>query len=105
LKLNVEFTSTDSGDEAKRTGRTRNVSAGGIYFVTAHKETLKPGQKVSLQLSGFSQYNAGPIFRSLSGRATVLRMDQPKEMVDYEKVGVAVRFDERPKVSLYRMSA
>lgn len=107
LNLNVEFESAEPAREAGGTGTTRNVSAGGVYFVTPNWRILEPGVKVTIQLSGLAQLNAGPIFRSLKGEATILRLDTPQEANNnsYAKAGVAARFDERPRVETYRRSA
>ena len=62
---------------------------------------------MTLRLSGLSGYGAGPLFRILRSKATVLRVDQPAEGEDrpYEKRGVALRFSEKPRFDVYRSSA
>jgi hypothetical protein len=107
LKLNVQFAAEAPQEEGvDGTGTTANVSAGGLYFNTANWKGLEPGQNLQLHLSGLSGYDAGPLFRSLRGKATVLRLDIPgNEETAYSRVGVAVRFDERPRVDVYSLSA
>jgi hypothetical protein len=107
LNLSVEFESKDPASDAGGTGTTQNVSAGGIYFLTPNWRSLEPGTKLQIQLSGLAQLNAGPIFRSLKGEATVLRLEVPEEEKEesYAKAGVAARFDERPSIETYRRSA
>jgi hypothetical protein len=107
LKLNVEFSAeVSSKQRLSGSGTTENVSAGGLYFHTADWSELQPGQDLQLHLSGLSGYDSGPLFRSLRGKATVLRVDALKdENTGFGKVGVAVRFDERPRVDVYRLSA
>lgn len=101
----MEFSSENKEPKASGSGTTANVSAGGVYFVTSDWQGLTQGQNVDLQLSGLSAYNLGPPFRSLRGRATVLRLDAPEAKgTPYAKAGVAVRFDERPRVDVYRFS-
>jgi len=107
LRLNVEFIA-DTPDEGRvsGTGTTANVSAGGLYFRTADWRHLQLGQNVQLYLSGLSGYDAGPLFRGLRGKATILRLDIPENGdAAYGRVGVALRFDERPRVDVYRLSA
>jgi PilZ domain len=107
LKLNVEFSAEALQQERiSGTGTTENVSAGGLYFRTTEWRDLHPGLDLQLHLSGLSGYDSGPLFRSLRGKATVLRLDMPEKQDNgYGKVGVAVRFDERPRVDVYRLSA
>ena len=107
LKLNVEFSAEASSRQSlSGSGTTANVSAGGLYFHTADWGDLQPGQDLQLHLSGLSGYDSGPLFRSLRGKATVLRVDSlTDEGNGYGKMGVAVRFDERPRVDVYRLSA
>lgn len=107
LKLNVEFIAEAPDDQRfNGSGTTDNVSAGGLYFHTADWTDLRPGQDLQLHLSGLSGYDSGPLFRSLRGKATVLRVDDLKnEDSGFGKMGVALRFDERPRVDVYRLSA
>ncbi len=106
LTLNVEFFPGSEDQELRGAGTTENVSAGGVYFQTSNWQALQVGQNVGLHLSGLSSYNHGPLFRELHGRATVLRVDPPsEEQPPYRNAGVAVRFDERPRIGVYRFSA
>jgi hypothetical protein len=90
LRLNVEFAA--EAEEAQRvggTGTTDNVSAGGLYFHTADWKDLRPGLDLQLHLSGLSGYDAGPLFRSLRGKATILRVDVPQgQESGFSKAGV-----------------
>ncbi len=105
MKLNVEF-APEGEDEPARMGATANVSAGGLYLVTSEWQGLKAGQDLNLRLSGLSGYGAGPLFRVLRSRATVLRVDDPKdEDRAYEKKGIALRFSEKPRFDVYRSTA
>jgi len=103
LRLNVEFSSPQG---VGGSGITDNVSAGGMYFLTGDWQGLSTGQGLVLRLSGMSSYNEGPLFRTLGGKATVLRLDLPEtEGLPFAKAGVAMRFDERPRVELYSFSS
>lgn len=103
LNLNVEFSPEGQDAKATRLGITTNVSAGGVYFTTGEWEQLQPGQELGLRLSGLAGYGTGPLFRSLRGRAVVLRLDPPEEgSANYPKAGVAARFKERPAFEVYR---
>jgi len=105
LKLNVEFAVRDDQSEAGGQGVTENVSAGGMYFVTPDWQALQVGDDVALRLSGLSSYNEGALFRSLHGQGMILRLDPPEEKREREEAGVAVEFEEGPRVELYRASA
>lgn len=106
LKLNVEFFAGEEEQEPRGAGTTANVSAGGLYFLTSAWQGLELGQNLDLHLSGLSSYNHGPIFRILHGRATILRLDMPEKAdAGYATAGVAARFDERPRIGVYRFSA
>jgi len=100
LRLNVDFRAARPEDQASGTGVTKNVSAGGIYFCTSEWRQLECGTVLEVQISGFGQYDVGPIFRSLEGKAEVLRLDPPAE--DEEEGGVAIRFEESPEFDTFR---
>jgi len=98
----VEFSVRDRERRIGGSGTTENVSAGGAYFRTSQWEELSPGQGLDFQLSGLTGYNVGPIFRSLRGKGTVLRLDAPEPRgTPLGRGGVAIRFDERPRVDVY----
>jgi hypothetical protein len=106
LALTVHFAAGEDEQELQGVGTTKNVSAGGAYFLTSEWQSLGVGQDLGLELSGLSIYNHGPLFRELRGRATVLRVDPPDDSrPPYRNAGVAVRFDERPRLGVYRFSA
>ena len=101
LKLNVEFSALEE-PVFQGTGITANVSAGGAYFHTPDWGALKIGRKLDLRLSGFGAYDTGTLFRSLKGKATVLRLDIPKPTdPTYPRASVAIEFFERPSVEVY----
>ena len=105
LRLNVEFLSEGEDRQACRMGTTSNVSAGGVYFHTSEWDGVRAGGEVALRLSGLSGYGAGPLFRSLRARATVLRVDPPGEEKGHiEKAGIAAQFSEKPCFEVYRWS-
>jgi len=105
LRLNVEFLSEGEDRQACRMGTTSDVSAGGVYFYTSEWQGMRSGSEVALRLSGLSGYGAGPLFRSLRARATVLRVDPPTdEKAHLEKAGVAAQFSEKPCFEVYRWS-
>jgi hypothetical protein len=104
LTLNVRFSA--DGQEANGAGITDNVSAGGLYFLTPSWRGLRERQSLSMRLSGMSSYDQGMLFRTLGGRATILRLDLPEdEGHSHAKAGVAVRFDERPRIEVYDLPA
>ena len=103
LRLDVEFLQESEGRTAQRMGTSANVSAGGIYFLADEWKELRVGQELGIRLSGLASYGAGPLFRSLRARATVLRVERPKEAdVSSAKAGIAARFSQRPYFEVYR---
>jgi hypothetical protein len=103
LQLNVEFLREGESRPTQRIGTSGNVSAGGIYFLADEWKDLKVGQELGIRLSGLSGYGSGPLFRSLRARATVLRVEKPKEGAPSGgKAGIAARFSERPYFEVYR---
>jgi hypothetical protein len=103
LRLNVEFLGEGESRTAQRMGTSANVSAGGIYFLADEWKDLKVGQELGIRLSGLSGYGTGPLFRSLRARATVLRVERPKDdSASCAKAGIAARFSERPYFEVYR---
>jgi hypothetical protein len=103
LRLNVEFLGEGESRTAQRMGTSANVSAGGIYFLADEWKDLKVGQELGIRLSGLSGYGTGPLFRSLRARATVLRVESPKDdSASYAKAGIAAQFSERPYFEVYR---
>lgn len=106
LRLKVDFSPAGQEEHAQGSGVTDNVCAGGMYFRTRDWHLLQPGQPLELRVSGMSCYNHGPLFRTLGGTATVIRLDAPaSEDFLYARAGVAVRFDERPHVDFANLSA
>ena len=106
LKLKVDFSPAGQEERVEGSGLTDNVSAGGMHFRTRDWHLLEKGQPLMLKVSGMSSYNHGPLFRTLAGRATILRLDAPESPdVLYARAGVAVRFDERLRVEFANLSA
>jgi len=105
LKLNVEFLSQEDKHEASGTGITKNVSAGGLCFMTRDWEGLKLGQELSLRVGGFGTYDSGPLFRSLRGKVSIVRLDVPEaESGPYAEAGVAAQFHQPPRFDSYAFS-
>jgi hypothetical protein len=91
LKLQVAFAPAGQEGQATGSGMTENVSAGGLYFRTGDWQSLAEGDTLDLTVSGLSRYERGPMFRTLKGQATVLRLDAAAPPTD---PGVAVCFSE-----------
>ena len=102
MQLHVDFKAPDADRKAQGEGTTRDVSAGGAYFFTPNWQVLEEGAKVEIRLTGFSQYNAGPLFRTLEGEGTVVRLEPSSEVdnEEYSTGGVAIEFDERPEMDM-----
>ena len=91
LALKVAFSPAGQEEQISGSGLTDNVSAGGLYFRTSHWQLLAKGDTLALTVSGLSRYDKGPLFRTLRGQATVLRLDPD---ASHASPGVAVRFSE-----------
>lgn len=104
LKLQIEFSAADDGEKPHGSGISKNVSAGGVYFLTRDWSGLSMGQELSLEVSGLSSYNAKAAFRRLTGKGAVLRLDLPEEKKEPYWVGVAAEFSERPRFDVYNFS-
>ena len=105
LKLNVEFLAQQDRHEASGTGITKDVSAGGLYFMTRDWERLKLGQDLSLRVGGFSTYDSGPLFRSLRGKVSIVRLDVPEASSSpHAEAGVAAQFYQPPRFDSYGFS-
>ena len=94
MKLNVSFAPVAEEGPAAGNGKTENVSAGGMYFRTFDWKLLGEGKTLDLTVSGLSHYDNGPLFRTLKGQATILRLDavEPPDG-PHAYPGVAVRFN------------
>ena len=97
LRLRIEFESMGGPQAFEGSGATENVSAGGVYFRTAHWSSLAPGQQMRFRLSGLGGYESVPAFKTLGGTAVVVRVEEPSKQKAYVgSAGVAVQFDRRP---------
>lgn len=103
MQLRAEFHADGDDTHAGRIGTTSNVSSGGMYFDTSEWLGLKVGDDIEMRLSGLSPYDAGPLMRTLSGRAKILRLDLPdREAHPSAKAGVAAAFCGSPCFDIYR---
>lgn len=102
LRLSVVFAPQEAGISSECRGETTNVSAGGACFETVDWQHLRPMDRLSLRISGFSRYGTGSLFRELRGSGTVLRIE-PQRQANGTPSGarVAIRFDEPPHFEVY----
>lgn len=96
---------TKSGATVSRSGVTRNVSPGGIYFRTASAQDLYPQQQVTVNLIVSRRGDPSEATVSLSGEARILRTERLAPSADLgtadgEWWGVAAQFTCRPRVDL-----
>ena len=95
LTLNISFSPAGQRERFTGSGMTENVSAGGLYFRTSDWRQVREGETLDLTVTGLSHYDHGPLFRTLRGQATVLRLDTPESPEDLRaRPGIAVRFGE-----------
>ena len=106
LSVPVVFTfKTKAGTSISRSGITRNVSPGGIYFCTSSAQDLHPQQEVTINLIVPRRGSPSEATVSLSGEARVLRAERvsaPRDASprDGEWWGVAAQFAGRPRVDI-----
>ncbi|MBM4033179.1 MAG: PilZ domain-containing protein [Planctomycetes bacterium] len=95
---------TRSGASVSRSGITRNVSPGGLYFHTAAAQDLHPQQEVTVNLIVPRRGSPSEATVSLSGEARIVRAERlaaPAGSPSGDLAwGVAAQFTSRPKVDL-----
>jgi len=106
LSVPVLFTvKSKTGTGITRTGITRDVSPGGIFFRTASAQDIDPQQELTVKLLIPRQSDPSEATVSLSGEARVVRTER-LELVPggpggaTERWGVAAHFTGRPSVDL-----
>ena len=106
LSVPVLFTVTSkTGTGITRTGVTRDVSPGGIFFRTESAQDIEPHQELTVKLVIPRQSDPAEATVSLSGEARVVRTERLALSPDAlgsatERWGVAARFTSRPSVNL-----
>lgn len=94
-----------TGTGVTRTGVTRDVSPGGLFFRTQSAQGLEDEQHVTVKLLIPRQGDPADASVSLSGEARVVRTERlsPAEApggAGTERWGVAAQFTSRPSVDL-----
>ncbi len=106
LSVPVLFTvKSKTGTGITRTGVTRDVSPGGIFFRTDTAQDIQPHQELTVKLLIPRHADAADASVSLSGEARVVRTEQllPNPGVPgraTERWGIAAQFTSRPSVDL-----
>lgn len=106
LSVPVLFTvKSKTGTGITRTGITRDVSPGGIFFRTASAQDIDPQQELTVKLLIPRQSDPSEATVSLSGEAKVVRTERlalapggPGGAT--ERWGIAAQFTGRPSVDL-----
>jgi hypothetical protein len=95
-----------TGTGVTRTGVTRDVSPGGIFFRTDAAQDIEPHQELTIKLLIPRQSDPAEATVSLSGEARVVRTERKARAAggplanDEERWGVAAQFTRRPSVDL-----
>lgn len=106
LAVPVLFTiKSKTGTGITRTGVTRDVSPGGVFFRTEAAQDVDPNQELTIKLLIPRQSDPAEATVSLSGEACVIRAErlaQSPGTLDgvSERWGIAARFTSRPSVDL-----
>jgi len=106
LSVPVLFTvKSKTGTGITRTGITRDVSPGGIFFRTESAQDIDPRQELTVKLLIPRQSDPSEATVSLSGEAKVVRAERlavaPGSVGgSAERWGVAAQFTGRPSVDL-----
>jgi hypothetical protein len=106
LSVPVLFTvKSKSGTGITRTGVTKDVSPGGVFFRTQSAQDIEPQQELTIKLLIPRQSDPAEATVSLSGEARVVRTERlattPSVAAGVsERWGVAAQFTSRPSVDL-----
>ena len=106
LAVPVLFTvKSKTGTGVTRSGLTRNVSPGGVYFRAASAADIQPDQELSIKLLIPRRGDPSEATVSLSGEARVVRAERlpcpPDALGDVtERWCIAAQFTRRPSVDL-----
>jgi c-di-GMP-binding flagellar brake protein YcgR len=106
LSVPVLFTiKSKTGTGLARSGVTRDVSPGGIFFRTESAQDIEPQQEMTIKLLIPRHGDPGEATVSLSGEAMVVRTERlphsPNALTEVaERWGVAAQFTSRPSVDL-----
>ncbi len=103
-KFDISCHEVGSATERAHTGRTVNVSPGGLYFET-QSATFKPGSLLEVELSIPPRRGLLEFGGRISGFARVMRTDNIYESaggtdLSSEIFGVAVQFCRSPKLCM-----
>jgi len=103
LSLPVEFVLAQAhGAPLVRTGTTRNVSSGGLYFETERAKALDADSPISIKLAIPQRDENSGSMLALFGNARVCRVDPPAAGAPTEgRCGIAAQFSKRPNVQLW----
>jgi hypothetical protein len=103
IRLDLSCRIVGSTSQSRHSGRTINVSPGGLYFQTP-TNIFGPGSLLNVELSipptaGLLEYGG-----RVSGFATVMRIEdigqsQPGSKLFSDKYGVAAQFCQPPRLS------
>lgn len=110
LRVPLLFTmKAKTGTGVTRSGITRDVSPGGIFFRTEAGHDISPEQQLSVKLLIPRQGDPSEATVSLSGEARVVRAEHlPRSLNALGEVtkrwGIAVQFSGRPSVDLSTIS-
>ena len=110
LSLPIEFTvSAEAVSPLPRTGLTRNVSSGGVYFETTVRQSVLADAPIKVRIAIPRTDDESTSSLSLQGEARVVRVDHLRtDTTDgaesREVWGVAVVFCERPNVRLFSLN-
>ncbi|MFP4058369.1 MAG: PilZ domain-containing protein [Candidatus Brocadiia bacterium] len=104
LAVPVLFTvKSRTGTGVTRSGVTRDVSPGGVFFRTETAQDISAQQELTIKLLIPREGDPSESAVSLSGEARVVRTEQLEEAVEAdgsERWGIAAQFTRRPSVDL-----
>jgi hypothetical protein len=110
LTVPVLFTvKTRTGTGVTRSGVTRDVSPGGVFFCTDAAHDLEPQRELTIKLLIPRQSEPGDATVSLSGEARIVRTERVSDsgrLADgLEQWAIAAQFTSRPSVDLTAISS
>ena len=103
LTFPIEYSVAETSATLLHTGLTRNVSSGGVYFVTDSEPHLSIGAHLRLRMAVPQRHDTGGPPLALHGEGRVLRIErlpprQTQPTSSHPRWGIAVMFSSKPTV-------
>ena len=103
LAFPIEYSSAEPSATLFRAALTRNVSSGGVYFITDTEPHLSIGASVRIRMAVPQRHDTGGPPLALHGEGRILRIErlaprQGQPAASQPRWGIAVAFSAKPTV-------